>query len=84
MELRAARRERRGAIGLGWKLVRKAVRRVAARAAARVVQARVGDGGGGMGAIVRGVDARRCLRVVVRVVEKFAARDVRMDVRRLA
>jgi hypothetical protein len=87
MEPRVARRELRGAIGLVWKRVRRVVRkavqkgvrkaavRVVVRAVAKAV-ARVADGGGEKGAIVRGVDARRCLRVAVRVVQ--------MDGQRLA
>lgn len=87
MEPRVVRRELRGAIGLVWKRVRKAVQkdvrkaavRVAVKAVARAaarVAVRVVDGAGGMGAIVRGVDARRCLRGV--------GRDAQMDVQRLA
>lgn len=71
MELRAARRELREATGLG----RRAVVRAVVRAAAKAV-----DGGGGMGAIVRAVDARRCLRDVARA----AVRDVRRLAERIA
>jgi Mg-chelatase subunit ChlD len=75
MELRVVRRERRGVIGLGRKRVvrglQKDVRKDVRKAVVKVV-----DAGGGMGAIGRGVDARRCLRVVVR--------DAQRDGQRLA